>query len=375
MDLQCLKAYKLKETNITNNFKRRQNYMNNAILILGNGFDLCHGYKTSYSDFIRWFQKQEDLQENIWVKHFSKQLNYSSWVDIEKEIKNITDQFTALRSEYPNLDFNRAIDIKYKPLFLFLGFKVSYHQQPLGIDAQGHVTETENFSKLNLGDNDRKTQDTLFPYQKQIEVMKSHFSILRSQLKDYILIETVRSLDRNELIQATLEKYDNILAINFNYTSTIRMYGTSNIVNIHVHGHCDDEIVLGHNDIIDEDFAMFKKSTQQSIVDANYKNKILQETQKLKNRNNFDLIILGHSFDENDFDVLKYGISKFTRINTIRNLKIFHYLNKSKNDTLLESEDLMKKIYNIQNFFKNKTDFPNYYSRLEEKGAIEKIEL
>ena len=29
------------------------------IILIGNGFDLAHGYKTRYSDFIEWYWKKK----------------------------------------------------------------------------------------------------------------------------------------------------------------------------------------------------------------------------------------------------------------------------------------------------------------------------
>ncbi len=32
--------------------------MEDRLVIIGNGFDLAHGLKTSYKDFIRWYLKE-----------------------------------------------------------------------------------------------------------------------------------------------------------------------------------------------------------------------------------------------------------------------------------------------------------------------------
>lgn len=45
----------------------------NRLVIIGNGFDLAHGLKTSYADFLEWYKK--DYIENImgkWIRiHYS----------------------------------------------------------------------------------------------------------------------------------------------------------------------------------------------------------------------------------------------------------------------------------------------------------------
>jgi hypothetical protein len=34
----------------------------NRIILIGNGFDLAHGLKTNYKDFIDWFWEQEKVE-------------------------------------------------------------------------------------------------------------------------------------------------------------------------------------------------------------------------------------------------------------------------------------------------------------------------
>ena len=74
------------------------------ILVIGNGFDLAHGLKTSYKDFLEACHKMS-LQEpiegktdykklcdcNLWMKHFitrQKQLG-NTWIDLENEIYTV----------------------------------------------------------------------------------------------------------------------------------------------------------------------------------------------------------------------------------------------------------------------------------------------
>ncbi len=41
------------------------------VFILGNGFDLAHGLKTRYTDFLATCC-EEELQSNIWFKYFNE---------------------------------------------------------------------------------------------------------------------------------------------------------------------------------------------------------------------------------------------------------------------------------------------------------------
>ncbi|MCQ2744577.1 MAG: bacteriophage abortive infection AbiH family protein [bacterium] len=60
------------------------------ILILGNGFDLAHGLKTRYVDFLNYCLDNENI-ENVWLKHFinKQQKLGDKWIDLEEEIYNV----------------------------------------------------------------------------------------------------------------------------------------------------------------------------------------------------------------------------------------------------------------------------------------------
>ncbi|ALU75278.1 hypothetical protein F7642_10905 [Tenacibaculum finnmarkense genomovar ulcerans] len=60
------------------------------VIIIGNGFDLSIGLKTSYSDFIKSIEFQELLKnENLLAKHLNGIHTLQNWIDIENELKNL----------------------------------------------------------------------------------------------------------------------------------------------------------------------------------------------------------------------------------------------------------------------------------------------
>lgn len=57
------------------------------ILIIGNGFDLNLGLKTSYKDFIQSNHFKTLLKnKNSMAEYFNEKSELNNWVDIEKEI-------------------------------------------------------------------------------------------------------------------------------------------------------------------------------------------------------------------------------------------------------------------------------------------------
>ena len=95
----------------------------NRLILIGNGFDLAHGLKTKYSDFIEWYWKQlgksllhgsgpliDDgicrfmLKDkvglinwyDVWHYHYGKVLQYGPWkedevLEIAKQDRDICD--------------------------------------------------------------------------------------------------------------------------------------------------------------------------------------------------------------------------------------------------------------------------------------------
>ena len=58
--------------------------------IIGNGFDLNLGLKTSYQDFLQSTCLEKINPQNSLAKHFSNQKQLKNWVDVEESIEEIT---------------------------------------------------------------------------------------------------------------------------------------------------------------------------------------------------------------------------------------------------------------------------------------------
>ncbi|ATB69742.1 hypothetical protein SJPD1_1636 [Sulfurospirillum diekertiae] len=73
------------------------------IMIIGNGFDLNLGLKTSYSDFISSdFFKSLVAENNSLAVYLAKQNELNNWVDIEQEITKYSTQVQAQDTEVEN---------------------------------------------------------------------------------------------------------------------------------------------------------------------------------------------------------------------------------------------------------------------------------
>ena len=68
--------------------------MDNTLFILGNGFDLGLGFKTSYGDFMK-SKEFLDFRESTYLGEYlyKEQNKNKTWIDIEKELSKYSFVF------------------------------------------------------------------------------------------------------------------------------------------------------------------------------------------------------------------------------------------------------------------------------------------
>lgn len=312
-------------------------------LVLGNGFDLAHGLKTGYKDFLlyaiqrdkalynNFFQKNESeiqyigigegeeylrdkLEHNVWMTYFvilyrDRLIRGENWIDFEMEISYIIEIFD--RKAKSKLEYISELkDINNKENNKFLIFYNLYgilHKE--GVESVKKHTYGELISDLS---NDLNDVILAFEFYLQNEVETKQISIYSPDIKE-------------------LGKLDGVL--NFNYTTTLqRLYQGFDKVPIHyIHGKIssdagENNMVLGVNEYWDEDgadlhtdFNAFKKFIQRVMKNTgvDYRKWIYDITNNgtkyLSTRNKTDykdlglseVYIFGHSLDISDKDLLE----------------------------------------------------------------------
>jgi len=74
------------------------------VLIIGNGFDLQHGFKTRYGDFAKWLDDNRDQHhDNVWSQYVVRLYRQNTathdqktWIDLEKEIEVVIGRFHSI---------------------------------------------------------------------------------------------------------------------------------------------------------------------------------------------------------------------------------------------------------------------------------------
>lgn len=186
--------------------------MEDKILVIGNGFDLAHGLKTRYKDFIDFIELEESdmisrykedsklseakikenidkiresVKSNIWIayfKHriddpmlrFGKSIN-ENWIDFENEISEVIQGLEIVKEYNPNKQLNKEIDYKK------------------GKDYIDHLPEKVDLikSKLRKGNNSSSTK---VDYKNNIiEPLKNALNELIDCLELYLELEENRN--------------------------------------------------------------------------------------------------------------------------------------------------------------------------------------
>jgi hypothetical protein len=201
---------------------------NSTLLIVGNGFDLNLGLKTSYADFIASEQFLEICNSNNFAKYLKSKIDIQRWVDIENEIPqylsgNFIDRDAVIDRESP---FGESC-------IIINGKKIAVYE------AREFLTNNLKQFKTEY----KEIKNTLVSYL-QTQVISANLDNYKDT-EAYYLLSKVKNLG-------------NLYVLNFNYTSSIeklirfmKVDAIFGINILHIHGSIEDDgIVFGIQDEI-----------------------------------------------------------------------------------------------------------------------------
>ena len=303
--------------------------MENNILVIGNGYDLAHGLKTKYDDFIEYVKNKKydkhsvniyadeikrivEVEKNGFINYFLEYANtVPGWVDMEKLIKDIIEQFQDFFANYKdyvkdNLFIENEMGFKISKILGEFGLKTEKYQYRDG----GKEFELSDYNKI-YGLNT----------QKIIRKLRMELDGLVKALENYFILETgLNPIDKTSQKLKQIADIRPSYVISFNYTTTYELYGI-NEDNVHpVHGMINsnpNNMVLGFNDEDEEnlDFVYFKKYFQRIQKRTGY----IDENRFHVVENQYSITdvpvvthFYGHSMDATDKDVIEklYDLSK-----------------------------------------------------------------
>jgi len=365
----------------------------NRLILIGNGFDLAHGLKTSYNDFIIWYlinafsQAIEDgkyddelLEINI-LNRRNRPFVLGELKDIPSFIKLFYDNegFAALLNNPPDLKiptkrgntYTNPFRIKLKSeLMETLLLKCRY--------ANWVDIENEFYEQLkNILNFKAKPPGALrYNYKTKVMALQALNHALKNliiQLKRYL--ETIppspnikaylnifnSDILKGDIVTTDIEGNDkpcDTLVLNFNYTSTAEKYikaskNNPQAIRInYIHGKLKDDnnpFIFGFGDELDEYYVKMEMEKTEGFFEYiksfwYFKTSNYHDLIRFIEGKDFQVYVLGHSC----------GLSDRTMLNMIfehqlcKSIKIFYYIDDKGTDNfkILTQE--------ISRHFKNK---------------------
>ena len=371
----------------------------NRLVIIGNGFDIAHGLKTSYMDFINWYWEkrlnalltnQTPISEDclckleikntrdctIWSHffffHSFRDLSTKEWkcppAEIIGGIKDNIDDFSVTYSQLfgtilQSIESKGWVDIENDYYQLLkrgsedpncgisvkeLNDQLAYLQENL-IEYLGSI-ETDQFKK----ELHEAMIDFFDPADFSTEGKKKALENIGLDIKSFK--EVIYNYEeRNKLIPGR------IMLLSFNYTSTAKRYRNSNLEFNYIHGDLEHpkNIIFGYGDELDKNY--------KDILDRN-DNELLKNVKSVKYLETrhyhdmleflmsapFQVLIMGHSCGNSDRTLLN---TVFEHENCV-SIKPFYHKWDDGSDNYLEL---------VQNISRNFTNMRLFRDRVVNK--------
>lgn len=374
----------------------------NRLVIIGNGFDMAHGLKTSYMDFINWYwDKRIDafagnttkvLEDRLCKLTINNGIYGGSWNVLSFE----QSYFRDILGDRTCSGYEVIKELQDHPEAFSVGCTHFFKTILQSIETRGWVDIENDYYQLlkkSLDKSDSgKTvkdlneqlgflQEKLVEYLRTIEVPEPIEAISKA-LTDYILVEDLstegkalaktmgdiefdtNTFDDNRYMEERFSGLppERTMLLCFNYTATAKIYEQNGgLILNYIHGELNqpDHIIFGYGDELDKDY--------QDILDRN-DNELLKNVKSvryLETRNYhmmldflmaapFQVLILGHSCGNSDRTLLN---TVFEHENCV-SIKPYYHKREDGSDNYLEL---------VQNISRNFTNMRLFRDRVVNK--------
>lgn len=356
----------------------------NKIFLIGNGFDLGHELKTSYSHFIEWYVRK-NLNEAL-TKGTCKFEDDCMSISISQIHSNPTfkGRLEALLDELfksnklkeyvgdslPDIGFsNFDFAIKPKNKFIQRILKDCLNQEWSGIEFEiySFIKQAHTIVNSNFNGGDYRSHTPYATESGNINSLNKSVECLKNNLARYLQTQNEPSKDISSWFDAGLnigstvprdELKKEILFLNFNYTTHYfdlieilksrygKFYHRFNTINIH--GVIDDpeQMVFGIGDEENDFYSVIESQYSDEWLKCMksfhyFKNEHYQNLLGFTNKGNYEVYVMGHSCSITDRTLLNMLFEN----EYCKAITVYHY--KGLNS-------FIKTTYNIARNFKNK---------------------
>lgn len=304
----------------------------NLIVIVGNGFDLAHGLKTSFNDFADYYIKNIVLNDILNYETEPKILSESF---INRLIQSQHFRFPAYENLTKEKIFHNFLyDCKEKnkdEILYFISENYILLKQIISNEFLAKLytdnylnwfnIEQAYYAELNSiylsNNNSNLINHALVKLNKELQEIKYAF-------QEY-LFTNIKSFEDKNIYNSLKEHFkerNQVCFINFNYTYSVEQYyrlekddnlkkTLKRIKNIHIHGQMQTDIIFGYGDDTDNAYKLMKNSREKEYLrnfktfDYLIKTEYREMLNELAVYKNYDVLVIGHSLDTTDKTILK----------------------------------------------------------------------
>ncbi|WP_159951371.1 AbiH family protein [Polaribacter septentrionalilitoris] len=361
----------------------------NKLILIGNGFDLALGLKTSYNDFLFWYlrnllitsvqNKQRFDDRNMSTKYFyyKDELTTTYWNRLydHNQLLEFIDRYDTLKKLQDLLKENSRVIIERDSLL----FRMIYDSS---LNSWVDIERTYyHILKSNLKE------------KKEVEKLNNDFNFLKNQLEIYLSTLKIPELKRpiltdfiehffcvihhSEVIDVNENKHSigtkNYYFLNFNYTDSLKQILDSfftqntnksfkpNYQLSHIHGKLnskEEKIIFGYGDEMDEKYEEIQDLNDNLFLEniksfqyfrsPNYRNLL-----RFVNSNEYQVCIYGHSCGLSD----RVMLNEIFENENCKSIKVYYYKDENdfNNKTMeisrhfKDNNSMRKKIVNFNN--------------------------
>ncbi|MBA4303851.1 MAG: hypothetical protein C0424_06465 [Sphingobacteriaceae bacterium] len=330
----------------------------NRLIIIGNGFDLAHGLRTSYSDFtlsvVRNALEQFDTygthnSDSITIQYHKGYHDGFNKIPIPIDLEEPSQTLSMLKNDkrlYVQVGKLLNSGISNLNNLGWVDFERNYYHQLLGFKVKGK--ESYDLTK--------------------IEALNAEFGDLKNKLAQYLLdiqrFRSTKTIDGlGDLFTEPINikgyhgKPDSIVFMNFNYTNTVEDYvqkcaETCPTQVTHMHGKLDsldNPIVFGYGDNFHAEFLNLIESDEDCLLE-NLKPTKYPFSDSYQNILDylelpFEVYVFGHSLGMSDRALLRV-IFEHQRC---KKIKIFYHQRPDG------TNDYGQKVFNLTRIFTDLT--------------------
>lgn len=360
----------------------------NRVIIIGNGFDLAHKLKTSYTDFIKWYwaQRVDSFYENntkvskdklctitirdgdatlsrwslFYLKHhYYRDIKSDDKYEQIQEIKEQSDRFIFEFSPLmeridKSIETKGWVDIEndYYQLLKECLEKQECHDKAKILNIQLDALKEKLVEYLNFN---------------RENIMSSIGSYLKEKMTEALLFDDISIKgqgllkEKDEELFASIKtsnyKPEHTMLLNFNYTDTVeQLYGNIGECN-HIHGELSNpkNIIFGYGDELDKDFKEIEDMSDNELLKYAKSVRYLEtgnyrDFLRFIEADLFQVFIMGHSCGNSDRTLLH---TVFEHKNCV-SIKPFYHKKEDGSDNYLELVQNISRNFNDKELLRDR---------------------